>query len=724
MRKTRKSATRSIAAIAAATLMATSMLGSTVSAFNPYYTGDPFDYTLNYNYNNGSWTTPGYTNTSNTTTTSTNSGNSVSTVQMPQQIYMTVYDSGPALRYSRATSVISAAEGLLSNIDSASLGLPAPTFAGVQLRIGSTSYDYLIEPNAENDATVLTFNSSANLKSGMSKIKKEEQAIMDAALAPYVNYIDSVIKSGSYTKVNQEDDASVKAAKLSNSAILTAIKSALTYTYTDLDLFSGDVTGDIKTYQIAYLSKASVGNSSTQTVVSNDEEFTNFPRLIIDGQITDWGSVNHLDIFNNSNNSWWYALKDGHTLNNDFYWLKGMMIPDFEDSISFDAYAGTEWKQYGSVATGGGASYDDDDDDTSDNNPTNTSIFYYNKAYNYASDNVYAVKLNGYIVYYPNIDYAKAACQTDSEAYITQVYSSNHSSSRPYFCFVNGNYYASVSESPYPNYTFYMSNIDAPSNGGAYNYYIHDGVVYTTQGKAVGDADDRGYSRYNTWFCTTDGRFYPSAQTGKSGYYVNTSDMNYIDENDPYYQYWMMRIQMLEQELANQKNNNSKPDKDTSSSSSSSKTDKTEIISDDNLAYVSAETLAALRASGETLEITTGNKAVWSICGDNVKTPRDVNLRVTYNTKNIPDSLKKTLTSKSDVVASSQVTIGENLEWGMNASMTIKFNAKRANFIAKLYRYDTKTNSLVYINTATIGNTGKVTFNNLDHGGDYLITLG
>lgn len=665
MKKTKSM--KSIAAAASAVIMAASMLGTTASAFSPYYTGDSFDYSMDYSYNNDSWNTYGNWSTLGTSTTSTTSYNtatSTSSSAMPQKIYMTVYTSGSTSRISRAQSVISAAEGLLANIDSASLGLQAPTFSGIQLRVGSTKYDYLIEPNAENDATVLTFNSQSNLTSGMNKIKKEEQEIIDAALAPYVTYVESLIKSGSYTKVNSEDDTTVKAAKLSNSAILTAIKSTLTYTYTDLDLFSGDVTGDSKTYQIAYLSKASVGTSSTQTVVSNDEEFTNFPRLIIDGNLTDWGSVKHLDIFNNSNNSWWYALKDGYTLNNDFYWLKGMMIPDFEDSISFDAYAGTEWKQYGSISTSSSGSTSDTSSGSNYSGTTSNAEYYYNSSYNYASDNVYAVIINNKIVYYPNIDYAKAACSAYSGAYIYNITTASYTASTPYFCFVDGKYYSSTGASSNPAYTAYMSNV---SSSNSYSY----------------------------------------------------------DTTDPYYLYWTAKLQELKEDSTSDKNT-------TSSSSSSNKSDKTtttskkntDVITDDNeeFAYVSAETLATLRASGDTLEVASG-KSVWTIKGDDVKTAKDVNLRVTYNTKNIPDSLRKSLVSKEKASGAAQITIGENLEWGMNASVNIKFKTKFANFIAKLYRYDTKTNSLVYVNTATIGNTGRVTFNNIDHGGDYVIVL-
>lgn len=693
--------TKSIAAIAMAAAIASTMMTTVVSADTGYYSG--------------SYSASSY-------------GTSNSVNKIPNMIYMTNYTSGGAERLAKASASVTAAEGLLANIDYATLGLPAPAFTGISLGFSPTKYDYLIKANAENGATVLTFNSEANLKAAMTKIKTEEQTIMNNALLPYRNYIDTLISNGAYTKVNTGDAADVKAAKLSNAALLAAAKNTLSYTYVDTDLFSGDVTGKTKTYQIAYLSEASIGNSSTQTVVSNDEEFTNFPRLIIDGQILDWGSVHHLNLFNNSNDSWWFAIKDGNTLNNDYYWLKGMMIPDFNETISFDAYAGNEWTQYGEASNS-------NNNNTDNNDYTNNYGYYYNASYNYVSDNVYAVS-DGYTTYYyPNITYAKAAIAANREWYISNVITSGHSDYARYFCFIDGMYYSSANQSRYPSNTVYMKNAygtsDTPSNTEM-NYYFNDGNVYDKYGKLIGTAASRGYSSTNTWFCASDGRFYPTAQTGKTGYYVSASNTNTIDQNDPYYQYWMLRIESLMKELSNNNNNSSSSSNNSSSSSNSSSSNSSssgsnsgkndEVSDDETSTSISASKLAALRASGDTIKIKPLKSATWTICGDNVTTPRDINLKITYNTNNIPSALKKAVLK--DATASVPLTVGENLSWGTNASLTVKFNAERANFIAKLYRYNTATGTLELVNNATVGNTGSVTFNNINHGGEYLITLG
>ena len=703
MKKTNLKA-RSIAAVAMAAMIAGSITATTVSA----------DYGSSYSYSSSS-----------------------SVYKIPQTIYMTVYSSGTSSRQAKVDAVVNAAKTLLSQIKYTEINAVQPTFDGITTVVGTTKYDHLIKANASSSQTVLTFNSESNLKAGMSKIKAEEQAIMNAALLPYRNYVDNLISSGTYTDASNETDADKKTAKIFNGIVLQSLKEQLTYTYSDLDLFSGDVTGTTKTYQVGYLVQSSVGDSQMQTVVANDEEFTRFPKLIIGGSEKEWDEVHHLDIFNNSNSSWWFALRDGNTLNNDYYWLNGMMIPDFESTISFDAYAGSYWAQYGAMSTGTSSS------GSSNNSSSNGSLsggaytlngMYYNPSYNYVSDNIYGITNGTNIFYYPNSDYARAAMSYYDNYYIFNVTPSTHSSAASYFCFINGSYYASAAQSPYPSYTYQMRT---SSTGGYYdtynslNYYLSNGYVYDSNGSQIGSAASRGYSSYATWFNATDGKFYSSPQSNAKGYYASGSGVstNTTNYDDPYYQYFMYRMLMLQQQQNAANNNASSSNKTTTSSSSSSSSsqtndDKDEITADsENESFVSAQTLAALRASGDTIKVKGNNSTYFTISGENVTTPRDINFRVTFGEENIPEKLRKAAIKENDAVAISNITIGENVKWSSTASLTIKYNEKRANFIARLYYYDTSDGTLNLVNTATVGNTGYVTFNNLNHGGDYYVTL-
>lgn len=714
--------TKSIAAIAMAAMLAASVATTTVTAVDTTYVSGLL--------------------TAQTLMASTGS------YSIPTKIFMTEYMSGNASRTAKANATINAAKSLLASVKYTELSLPnGPSFDSVSLMVGSTKYDYLIKANAENGATVLTFDSESNLKSAMSKIRTEEQTIMNAALLPYRNYIDAIISNGAYTKANANDSADVKAIKVSNAALLNAAKNMLAYTYTDADLFSGDVTGKAKTYQIGYLSAATIGTSSAQTVVSNDEEFTNFPKLILNSQTIDWGDVHHLDVFNNSNNSWWFALKDGNTLNNDYYWLKGMMIPDFADTISFDAYAGTEWQQFNKTPNGSGSNNNSggNNNGNSGNNggsgntaEYNGASYYYNTAYNYVSGVIYSVTDGYNTFYYPNYAYARAAIAADSSRYLLSSYTSSHSSYMRYFSFIDGCYYASAAQSPYPYNTVYMrddSSTTTTPSASDMSYYFNNGNVYDKNNNLIGNAASRGYSSTATWFCTTDGRFYSAPIMGKAGYYVSSNDSGTVDMNDPYYQYWTEKLAELRNNSNkntgsnSNKNNSSSSDKNknnnkNNSTSTTNKTYDEEIIADDDITStsISATALAALRASGDTVSVKPLKSATWTISGENVTTPHDINLKITYKTNNIPAALKKA--ARKDCPYSLTMTIGENLKWGTNATLSIKFKKERANFIAKLYRYDTATSTLVLVNTSTVGNTGKVSFNNVDRGGEYYITLG
>lgn len=697
---------------------------------------------------------------------------STSTYTIPPQVYMTQYISSAEKRYAKASAVTSAAASLLSNVNYTDLGLGfGPSFSGVTLSVGSTKYDYLIKANAENGATVLTFNSLNNLKSGMSKIKTEEQTIMNNALAPYISYIDSLISAGTYSKVNQGDTDTVKAVKISNAALLSAAKSALTYTYSDTDLFSGDVTGSSKTYQIAYLSTASVGDSTTQSVVSNDEEFTDFPKLILNGATVDWSSVHHLSLFGNSNDSWWFALKDGNTLNNDYYWLNGMMIPDFVDTISFDAYAGTYWAQYGAANTSNSSS------DSSSTGYVTSAGYYYNPSYNYVSDYVYSVTQGTQTWYYPNYKYAEAAVANGTGS-ITSAAPSTHTSTARYFCFWDGKYYTSADSSTIPSYTAYMSTSSslisytingnyvynasgevvgsltdrgyslnatwfstdtgrfystAQSNLNGYwygssasntQYYVHNGNVYDTSGSNVGTTASRGYTTASTWFNATDGYFYTTPQTNSSGYYVSSSNVNSVDLSDPYYLYWYTMLSRQSNKNNDSSSNATSKTEEAKNTNDKKQTTKTEVItvSDSADSYVVTGTeLAAARASGNSISVSPLKYCKWTVSGNDVTTASDISFRTIFSVKNIPDALKNEV--KKNTAASSTFTVGENVAWGSRATLTINYAPKRANYIAKLYRYDTGTGMLALVNTSTVGNDGSVSFGNINHGGDYIVTL-
>lgn len=714
--------TKIIATAATAAILASSAFSVTSSAFDPYFRGEMFDYTIHTDVISGT----GGTNL--TTASATN--------KIPKTLYMTRYISGNTARKARAQSCIDAATVLLANINSEALNQPALSFSNINIRNVSVKYDNLAKIESEDGSTILTFNTEDLLKTAMSKIKDEEQAVIELMLKPFRDYIDSVIRDGDYTDTSFAANETEKNAMLSNAAILASVKKALSYSYSDDDLFNGDTTDETKLYQTVYLSAASTGNTNVKTSISNEKVLKNFPRFVVDGNVIDWDDIEHLSISKNANDSWWFAVKDGDTDSSSYYnalsksycWLKGMLVPRFTPVVSLGADS-ENWQQYEAIIN--------NSDSTTD--PSTVGI-YYNSNYNYASDYVYVITDGTYTYCYPNLPYADAACSAMNGFYLTRIISSTHSSSNAYFCFLTGQYYSSLSKSPYPRQTVLIQSGIENTASETYTYfYIYNNAVYDYNGKKVGMLKNRGYTTSKTWFCIDDGKFYASALATKHGYYVSTSDTNTVSSNDEHYQYWQARLEELEKQFTDKLKELEKKttNKTNTSSSSSSKTDvsKTESKTENkttayyktgtsSIFFIKAKELADIRANYKSVQLKSKNNVLWTINSKDINTPTATNLRVIYTTQNIPKALRKAMLNKNNVTATCQFTIGENVEWGFKATAAVKFKTTYSNFVATLYRYDTKTSSLVYVSETTIDKNGYASFSNIDHGGDFLVTLG
>lgn len=717
-----KNRTRRIFALISAAVVASSTLSMPVAAdaWNPWYSdGYTFDWSMpmeewpSWNWGNGSSSS----NSSSSSSSSNNSSSTESTIAattnpIPSTLYFTSYTSDAATRRNLAQSRINAAEALLAQIDGTMFGLPSPTLNGIVLSFDYMKYDHLVDIDNEDDANILIFNSRSNLTSAMSDIRAEEQSLLNNAFKPYITYINELISNNTYTAAADGDTADITAIKKKNGELLAQAKAKLAYTYDNADLFTSDYDDNSTIYRAVTLKNSDLSNSGITAGLANTSGLNYFPRITINSAPLDWDDVDFIDITADANDSWWFATDDGNTLSrsaydyltNDYYWFKGMLLPDFAELIEY-GIDDRDWKQYDGTATS-----------TNTTDTTAKPSVYYNASLNNASDYIYAVTDGYYIYYYPNADYANKACQTNSKCSVKGVYASTHSTSKPYFCFANGQYYATKTASPYPDYTILMTipgsntNIDTNNNGTGTNgsstgstdakptvpayYYIYNGYVYNDSGAKVASLATRGYSDTNRWFNMDDGRFYAKEQTGKNGYYVNSDGK--VESTKP---------------------------------STSDKTNAAVIsdfykIAQDYCFYLTDTELADIRENYETVYLKTKNECIWKINGADIETAVDTNFRINYVTDNVPESLVEAIYRRNDVSATSQFQIGENVAWGMKASVTIRYKSSDyTNFVAKLYRYDSKSSSLVLVDTSTIGADRRVTFDNIDHGGDYLVTL-
>lgn len=748
--------TKRLAVLAMAAVMTASALTASASAYyttiDPWVNGGQWSWGSDWSW----WPSSGGGSSSG----SSGATDSASLNRIPRRLYMTCYKSNPAARTAVAQSRIDEAAKLVNQVKT----LPNAAFDGVTLSFNDTIYDHLAKVDDENGTTILTFNSQSNLESAMKKILAEEQTLINDAFKPYVAYINGLL-NGDYVKYVSTDTEEQKTTKTANKALLEKAKSLLSYTYDKSDLFDADSVTNSRDYLTIYLTTASSSGSVT-TSISNKSDLDGFPRIIVDGNTIDWDNIEHVDVTSKSNNSWWFALKDGNTSNrthykaltNDYYWLKGMVVPNITPVIAFGADF-RDWQPYEATITSSSNSYGDDN---SRYDYTSDDYIYYNSRYHYASEFVYIVTNGSSVCYYPNLDYANAACST-GDSYIVKAVASTHSEAAPYFCFVNGKYYTSINASAYPAYTAKMAIPDTTSNpdtsslyGQTSYYYLHENNVYNYDGKLMGAASSRGYDKTkgSIWFCVNDGKFYTGPQTGKTGFFVSSTSSSdnsgsaTVSPTDPYYEYWHAKLTELEAEITkklaelddinkriddakkNEKNTKTDSSKDTTVKNDDAASDSAVSITQryknasSAILYVTAAELADIRANYTTVTIKAKNNTLWTIHASDIKTPKLTNLRVIYKTNNIPDSLRKRLLSKKDVVATTQITIGENIAWSWSGSVRLKYTTKYANYYATLYRYDSKTGSLVLVDESTMDKKGYLTFNNISHGGDYIITFG
>lgn len=748
-------------ALAAATtsILIASMLSSTAIAvtntFNPYYTGEAFDYSLNLD----------IYSPNNSTSSNSSTSPSIAVNKLPQTLYMTSYTPATSKHADIAHDCIVEANRLLSQMNTDTLNLPTVSLNDIRtISFGKSVYEYLVKTEAEGGSIVLTFNSKESLDVAMTKIMSSEQSVFDDGLKPFVEYVDTVIKSGTYTTVYDTDTSDVKAAKLSNAALLASAKKALTHTYELKELFNADSTDDSKLYQTVYLSFATTGSNFLNSSISNDKVLENFPRLIVDDNVIDWDDISHLDVSKTVNNSWWFAVKDGSTSNNKhynalsktYYWLQGMLVPNYASIISFGVDY-DNWQQYESYADGSSSS---------SNTSTSSVGFYYNSSYNYASDYVYVITNGEYTYCYPNQAYADLACANMNGYYLTRIIASTYTKNSQYFCFLTGQFYTSTAASPYPNQTIRVTSTtsnktDSTDSTEATYYYIHNGYVYDYDNNKIGSVSSRGYSSSKTWFCIDDGKFY-SKSTWGHGYYVSTSNTDDVDTSDPNYQYWSKIIAELEERLdklekSNKSNNKTEEtNTDKSNKTDTKKTDisKTESNKSENnttksdtnksetsttanpttvskyyktgkndIFIITASELKDIHDNYKYVQLLSKNNIVWTINSNDIVSAKSTDLRVICNTSNVPTSLCKAIRQRNDANYTGQFTIGENIDWTFTASVRISCKGANANNVAKLYRYDTKSSSLIYVSEAVVDSTGHIVFDGINHGGDYIMTL-
>lgn len=370
--------------------------------------------------------------------------------------------------------------------------------------------------------------------------------------------------------------------------------------------------------------------------------------------------------------------------------------------------------------------------------------------YRYSSPTVYFSNVTN--TWYPNLESLKAATGTTK---FTSSKPSNYSSTECWFDPENGKYHTET-------VGLLLDNAVKISQGSvsttdSTSVYLVGGKYYPTYASAYSAANGKTslitwVSDYSTlptnYFSSVTGKFYTTYSAALSASNSNSSNVvvfndsyydyyynylygyNYYDYlygyyDDPYYYYWLSK-----------NNASSSSSKDTTTATVGNKkgwknianylkkvSNGSSVTVDMNKeTEVPSSVLSAIDGRNVTVKFVLDNGVTFTVNGKDVTSAKDVDLDTEYNTKSISDKLIKAAYKKNDAVSSAQISIDEG-SFGFTSDVTVKFNAKRAGYKAKLYRYNASKNNLSLVDSATIGTNGKCTFDSVTKGGEFLIVL-
>lgn len=401
---------------------------------------------------------------------------------------------------------------------------------------------------------------------------------------------------------------------------------------------------------------------------------------------------------------------------------------------------------------------------------SSTSSYY---GYAYASDKVYYSTLTRR--YYPNAtaylsDPANKNQPLTTPTTPAQPYDSEHT----WFDYSSGTY---IRSSDYTGNAYYISggknnaynDVGYNSSTGKYTVYYSSSTkkYYDTWQAAVdaspnssyvtsysssytaaqlnngyGDIYNYNWSSYASssypWYSYVTGRYYATQSEALrvSGYDYNkvVNAYSYSTNNgylygyyyDPSYYYWNT--------LGN--NNNNTAAKDNSSVTigkskgwtavrrtiNSAKNGASYTVNMNTENEIPENVLKTLKGKNVTINFKFSNGTIFSINGNDITSTNALNINIAYGSSGIPSSLRKKAVKANNGVSTSQFSINGG-SFGATASVTVKFNTKRAGCSAKLYIYDAVQGSLSLVSRSSVKNNGQCEFSGVKQGGAYVVVL-
>lgn len=316
--------------------------------------------------------------------------------------------------------------------------------------------------------------------------------------------------------------------------------------------------------------------------------------------------------------------------------------------------------------------------------------------YTYASNTSYYSPETG--TWYPNLEALRAAVGYNTTNYSTKTpasYSHAYSSTNHYFNPEDGLYYSSSGG--------HRVNVSSGTTSTTYRYYsVVTGQYYNTYNEAL------------------------TASGGVTSY-VRTISSNSYYYDDPYYYYYYYGLGGSTTTAATNDTSKVKIGKYTGWTTvtkviNSARSGATYAVEMNTETEIPTSVLTALKGKNVNIQFKFSNGAYITLNGNDITSTAAISPVIKYGQTSIPSSLKKKAVKANSGVSSSQFTINGG-SFGASASVTIKFNTKRAGCSAKLYRYNASANTLSLVSRSAVQSNGLCTFDDVKQGGEYIVVL-
>ncbi len=334
----------------------------------------------------------------------------------------------------------------------------------------------------------------------------------------------------------------------------------------------------------------------------------------------------------------------------------------------------------------------------------------------------------GVSYWYPNMQ-ALLACG-DSW---TQQRATNYSDDRDYFDAITGLYYTS---NPSSAYSYSISGETANYSDEFGSYKSANGKYYPSINEAKNESfaynftttykEIRDYSEYR-YFNTETGKTYETKadaeDADEDGKIYDLSKYKKPSLNVNYFPY-IPGLTYPGSSLPSTSVSTSWTSVDNYISrmyKGSTYTIPTKVLGTSNI--IPQSTLATAKAKGVNLKFKLSGGQQWEIKAADIDTTKNLNVDIDYYCKSVSAALyNAALAANPTAVARSQFAIGTTGSLGLDASVTVRFNPKRAGYTAKYYKYDLSIPGLRLVDTARVDANGYCTLD-INQGGEYIVVL-